>query len=115
MGWWRGGGVRDEAEVTRGRALNAKMGVALGRNKGPAPGSWTGVGGPSNRRLGRAEASCSGRDRMDIAELEFAEEQASWRGGAPGEAGLKKGRSCGGRGPGRGVLLVGGAREGAVP
>lgn len=52
---------------------------------------------------------------MDIAELEFAEEQASWRGGAPGEAGLKKGRSCGGRGPGRGVLLVGGAREGAVP
>lgn len=37
---------------------------------------------------------------MDIAGLEFAEEQASWRGGAPGEAGLEKGRSCGGRGPG---------------
>lgn len=38
---------------------------------------------------------------MDIAGLEFAEEQASWRGGAPGEAGLEKGRSCGGRGPER--------------
>ena len=52
---------------------------------------------------------------MDIAGLEFTEEQALWRGGAPGEAGPEKGRSCGGRGPGWGVLLVGGAREGAVP
>ena len=43
---------------------------------------------------------------MDIAGLEFTEEQALWRGGAPGEAGPEKGRSCGGRGPGRGVLLV---------
>lgn len=48
-------GVRDEAEVTRGRSLNAKMGVALGRNKGPVPGSWTEVGGPSKRKLGCAE------------------------------------------------------------
>lgn len=54
-GWGGVRGMRDEAEVTRGRALNAKMGVALGRNKGPTPGSWTGVGGPSNRRLGCAE------------------------------------------------------------
>ena len=38
------------------RALNAKMGVALGRNKVPALGSWTEVGGPSKRRLGCAEA-----------------------------------------------------------
>ena len=36
---------------------------------------------------------------MDIEGLEFTEEQALWRGGAPGEAGPEKGRSCGGRGP----------------
>ena len=60
---------------------------------------------------------------MDIAGLAFAEEQASWRGEAPGEAGLGKGRSCGGRGPrgrslggrgpGRRGPLVGGAQRGA--
>ena len=74
------------------RALPSAAGP---RSEGPQRGGWA-----------AQRQSCSGRDRMDIAGLEFAEEQASWRGGAPGEAGLGKGRSCGGRGP-RGRSLGG--------